>query len=121
MLRARLESTESTKLQTIKKNYQFSKVYNRGKSFANKHLVLYLLPNKESCNFFGISISKKLGKSVKRNRIRRIIKECLRIKNLTIKQGYSIVVIVRINAQGISYKEIEKSLDNLLKKHGILL
>ena len=107
-------------METIKKNHQFSAVYNKGKSYANKYLVLYILPNKVQRNFFGISVSKKLGNSVNRNRIRRLIKECFRGYAHDIKKGYNIVAIARIGATEANFAQIKKSLTGLLLKHGLL-
>lgn len=104
---------------TIKKNYEFSKIYKKGKWCNDKNLTMYVLKNNKNCNFFGFSVSKKLGKSVSRNRIRRLIKESLRIKEPNIKLGYNIVIIARENAKGISFYEVQKSINFLLKRHKI--
>jgi ribonuclease P protein component len=61
--------------ESLKKNYQFRNVYNKGKSAANHYLVLYVLKNGKNINRLGISISKKVGKSVVRNHKARLIKE----------------------------------------------
>lgn len=107
-------------METLKKTYQFDRVYRRGKSYGNKQLVMYILQNKKGQNFFGIVISKKIGKSVKRNRIRRQITEVLRLKN-NIKIGQDIVIVVRQQEIPLDYKTISKSIDHLLKKHGLLI
>lgn len=106
-------------MYSLKKNYQFSIVYKNGKSIANKSLVMYLLPNSRNHINYGISISKKLGKSVTRNRIRRLIKESLRLRSNNIKQGFDMVIIARSNAKELSFNEINKSIENLIKRHGI--
>ena len=61
--------------ESLKKNYQFRYVYNRGKSMANRHLVLYLVKNGTQANRLGISVSKKVGKSVVRSHVTRLIRE----------------------------------------------
>ena len=109
--------------QSIKKNFQFRFVYNKGKSLANRLLVMYVVKNKKytDTNRLGISVSKKVGKSVVRSRVTRLIKESYRLSEEDIKQGYDIVVIARGSANGADYKEINKALLSLLKKHDLLL
>ena len=109
--------------QSIKKNFQFRFVYNKGKSLANRLLVMYVVKNKKytDTNRLGISVSKKVGKSVVRSRVTRLIKESYRLSEEDIKQGYDIVVIARVSANGADYKEINKALLSLLKKHDLLL
>ena len=105
----------------LRKNAEFRVVYRRGKSIANDLLVLYIYRNgKNDFNRFGVSVSKKVGKSVIRNRVRRLIKESHRINSYRLKQGYDLVVIARTNAKNKSYQQIENSLINLFKKAGIL-
>ena len=109
--------------QSIKKNFQFRFVYNKGKSLANRLLVMYVVKNKKytDTNRLGISVSKKVGKSVVRSRVTRLIKESYRLSEEDIKQGYDIVVIARVSANGADYKDINKALLSLLKKHDLLL
>ena len=106
--------------QSLKKNYQFRYVYNRGKSLANRHLVMYVIRNGKKENRLGISVSKKVGKSVTRSRVTRLIRESYRLTETKVKSGYDIAVIARVNANGASYEEISRSLIHLLKKHGLM-
>lgn len=103
----------------IKKNAEFRAVYRRGKSFSNNLLVLYIYRNKKGINRLGISVSKKVGKSVIRNRIKRLIKENFRLNIEDIKVGYDLVFIARNLSNGKSYIEIENSMKNLIKKAGL--
>ena len=109
------------KFQSLKKNFQFRKVYKSGKSYSNQLLVLYIFRNRESSNNIGISVSKKVGKSVIRSRVKRLIKESYRKNMINVKQGYNLVFIARVSSNGRGYKEIETSLVNLLKKSGLLI
>ncbi len=110
-----MEFTES-----LKKNFQFRYVYNRGKSFANYHLVMYVIKNGKNINRLGISVSKKVGNSVTRSRVTRLIRESYRLSEKKVQGGYDIVVIARVSANSASYKEIYKSLNHLMKKHNLL-
>lgn len=103
--------------KSLKKNYQFRFVYNKGKSIANKHLVMYIVKNNSLENFLGISVSKKVGNSVKRSRITRLIKENYRLSEKKLKNGYSIVIIARNSANSASYDDIKKSINHLFLKH----
>ena len=107
-------------ITTLKKNHEFARVYKKAKSFANKHLVLYVIQNGKPYNQLGISISKKLGKAVSRNRVRRLIKEQYRLRQETLAQGFNLVIIVRPAAKDTTFREIGKELDFLLKKHQLI-
>lgn len=106
--------------QSLKKNFQFRHVYNKGKSLANKYLVMYVVRNGKQYNHLGISVSKKVGKSVVRSKVTRLIKESYRLTENKIKYGYDIVVIARISSNCAQYHEISKALEHLLKKHNLL-
>lgn len=107
--------------QSLKKNFQFRYVYNRGKSLANRHLVMYVMKNGSDRNQLGISVSKKVGKSVVRSHVTRLIRESYRLMEEDVKQGYDIVVIARVAANAVSYHEIARSLRHLFKKHRLLV
>ena len=106
--------------ETLKKNYEFRTVYRKGKSLANRYLVLYKYRNNTSNNRIGISVSKKVGNSVVRSRVTRLIRESYRLnEELIEKEGWDFVVIARSSANGASYEEISRSLVNLLKQHNV--
>ena len=65
--------------ESLKKNSDFKNVYTRGKSYANKYLVMYVLENNPGKNRIGISVSKKVGNSVVRHRITRLVRESYRL------------------------------------------
>lgn len=106
--------------ESLKKNYQFRFVYNKGKSIANRYLVMYVVKNGNNTNKLGVSVSKKVGNSVVRSRVTRLIKESYRLTENSIKQGYDIVVIARVSANTATYDEINKSLKHLLKKQNLI-
>ena len=98
------------------KNKDFQIVYKNGKSYANKYLVMYVLENHREENRLGISVSKKVGNSVIRHRITRLIRESYRLNKDEFKNGYDIVVIARSSANDKTYQEIESALLHL-KNH----
>lgn len=112
--RKRMEFTEG-----LKKNIDFGKVYRKGKSRANRQLVLYILSNGTDKNRLGISVSKKVGNSVVRHRIKRLIKEAYRLNEHAFARGYDLVFIARTDAAGKTYEEIEKSVLHISDLMGI--
>lgn len=108
------------KFESLKKSREFSNVYKNGKSYANRYLIMYVLSNEGSSNRLGISVSKKVGNSIVRHRITRLIRESYRLHADEIYAEYDIVVVARAAANGKSYKEIESALIHLLKLHHLL-
>ena len=106
--------------ESLKKNYDFQQVYRKGKSFANKYLVMYVLENNMDKNRLGISVSKKVGNSVVRHRITRLIRESYRLHENIFNSGLDIVVIARNSASSVSYHEIESALLHLAKLHQVI-
>ena len=106
--------------ESLKKNMEFQNVYANGKSFANKYLVMYVLKNDLNKNRIGISVSKKVGNSVIRHRITRLIRESYRLQEEMFNSSLDIVVIARGTAREVGYKEIESALLHLGNLHGII-
>ena len=106
--------------ESLKKIRDFQNVYNNGKSYANKYLVMYVFENSLNKNRIGISVSKKVGNSVIRHRITRLIRESYRLQEEMFNSSLDIVVIARSTAREVGYKEIESALLHLGNLHGIL-
>lgn len=104
---------------SLKKNYNFREIYRNGKSYANKFLVMYVTENNTDSNRLGISVSKKVGNSVKRHRITRLIRENYRRHEKIFNSGLNIVVVARVSSAEANYTDIENSLLNLGKLHKI--
>ncbi len=109
-----------SRYEALKKNRDFKEVYNKGKSYANKYLVMYILENRTDINRVGISVSKKVGNSIVRHRLTRIIRESVRLNCENIVTGYDIVIIARVNLKGKGYTEAANALIHLCKLHHIL-
>lgn len=108
------------KQERLKKKYEFKKVYKLGNSYADRYLVMYLLPSNQEYNRLGVSVSKKVGKSVIRNRVKRLIKEAFRKNTDKLDKGFDIVIIARARSIKACYDDIKKSILKLCKKAGIL-
>lgn len=106
------------KIKTLKTKKEFDLTFKKGKSFANKTLILYYKKNNLPENRYGIIITKKIGKAVKRNYFRRIIKENL--KTLSMTKGYDILIIVRKQDHEVLYNEMRKSMIHIFKKNKLL-
>ena len=107
--------------QSLKKNADFQNVYKCGKSFANKYLVMYVKENDLGINRVGISVSKKVGNSVVRHRVKRLILESYRLHEDMFNSSLDMVIIARSTAKDKSYKEISSAVMHLGKLHGILV
>lgn len=105
--------------ESLKKNKDFQTVYRQGKSYANKYLVLYIMENQTEKNRIGISVSKKVGNSVIRHHLTRLIRESYRLQEECFQRGYDLVVIARQSAKDVTYKEMESALIHLGKLHKI--
>ena len=106
--------------ESLKSNSDFRRVYRGGKSYANKYLVMYVLENGTDQNRLGISVSKKVGNSVVRHRITRLVRESYRLHENIFNSGLDIVVIARNSASAITYQETESALLHLAKLHHII-
>ena len=105
--------------ESLKKNQDFQKVYRNGTSKGNRYLVMYVLKNQYMKNRLGISVSKKVGNSVVRHRLTRLIRESYRLSETRFHSGYDIVVIARPVAKDKNYFEVESALLHLGKAHKI--
>ncbi len=105
----------------LKKNSDFQKVYRKGRSFANRSLVMYVLTTGEDRpSRIGMSVSKKVGNSVVRHRVKRLIRESHRLNRDKIADGYEIVVIARNEAANRNYHDIERAFLHLAAMHHLI-
>lgn len=106
--------------ESLKKNHQFQFVYKNGRSYANKYLVMYIKENGTDGNRIGISVSKKVGNSVVRHRVTRLVRESYRLQEAIFNSGLDIVIVARSNAAAVGHMEIEKALLHLGKLHHVI-
>lgn len=106
--------------ESLKKNSDFQKVYRQGKSYANRYLVMYVLENHTEGNRLGISVSKKVGNSVIRHHLTRLIRESYRLHEDMFNSGLDIVVIARVSAKNVGYRDIESALLHLGGLHNVI-
>ncbi len=98
----------------LTKPEQYARVYDGGGSWVNGLLVLKALPNGLTLSKYGFSVSKRVGKAVVRNKVKRLLREILRVTRL--KPGWDIVIIARPAAGSANYIKLEKSVNGLLSR-----
>lgn len=109
------------KINSLKNQNDFKKVFNKGEVFGNRTFVMYFLKNKRGKNRIGIIVSKKISKkAVVRNKIRRQIKEAYRLNEEKLIRGYDIILIAKESIKKTDYQKIEKSLMHLFYKKNLL-
>ena len=107
------------KTASLNKNYLFKRLYARGKTKVGPCLVLYYTKTNAGINRLGITVSRKIGKAVTRNRIRRLIRENYRLLEADIKNGYNMIFVARTRCVGSNFYDIQKDMVRLLKASGI--
>ncbi len=100
----------------LRSNRDFQYAFKKGRSLGHPLLVLIYRRNNRTLTRVGFSVTKKFGKAVQRNRIKRQLREIVRLQYHHLKQGYDIIFVVRREAKGASYHTLEKAVNNLLKR-----
>ncbi len=109
---------------SIKLNSDFRRIYTKGKSAVTPCVVIYCRKNRLGRNRFGYTVSKKLGKAVRRNRVRRRMREIVRLNSERMEQGFDLILVARTRAVEADYRRLEADILNccvrlhLLKKDG---
>ncbi|QJD85789.1 ribonuclease P protein component [Cohnella herbarum] len=105
----------------LRKREDFNVVYRYGRSFANSQFVVYWRKRSQLGSFrMGVSASSKLGGAVVRNRLRRMVKEIVRLNASKLLEDTDLILIVRKPALSLPYKEMEGSILHVLRKAGLL-
>ena len=106
--------------EKLGKNKEFQKVYKSGRSKANKYLVMYVKTGESGPNRYGFSVSKKVGNSVVRHHITRLLRESVRKNDALVKDGNRIVIVARKDVKDKNFNDVDGAVIHLLKLHGIL-
>ncbi len=107
--------------EALKRNYEFRRLYSKGKSAASPYLALYVRKNGLHRNRLGITVGAKLGNAVKRNRVRRRLKEIYRLNEDKFRKGCDIVIVARVKAVYARYGQLEQSFLSLAQRLGLTL
>ena len=110
------------KTKMLKKNYEFRTILSKGKYFSGKYVEAFIKKNAKDINFLGIAISVKIAKAVKRNHIKRLLRECYYSEEDNIKNGYSIVFLwkKKVDIKNATFENIQKDVKYIIDKAGIL-
>lgn len=110
------------KVNTLKKNYEFQNVLKKGKYFVRKHVIVYINKNNKNKNVIGIAVSTKLCNAVKRNHIKRIIREAFYREEKSLKQGYDIVFVwnKKQPVQEINFKDVHEEIIQIFEEAKII-
>jgi ribonuclease P protein component len=104
--------------QYLTKSAQYALVYEKGKTWMDDLVVMKTLPNGLGISRYGFSISRRVGKAVVRNRVKRLLREILRLTPL--QPGWDIIFVARPRAAEAKYSELEKSVKGLLSRARLL-
>jgi len=105
----------------LRKQKDFEEVFKRGAYFSEKFLVVKIKENSMSISRFGFIVSNKISKkSVKRNRIKRVLRESVRLLQKNVIPGFDVVFISKKDIVNRNFKEMSSSVEKLLKKSGLL-
>lgn len=100
----------------LKSPKDFRRTYQKGKFITNPYLVVYFRKNRQSNYRIGFSVSKKIGKAVVRNRVKRRLREICRLNESLFPNGWDFIFVARVKIKDASYQTMEKSLINLMKR-----
>ena len=110
------------KTKMLKKNYEFKNVLSKGKYYSGDCIEAFIKKSNSKYNFLGIAIGVKIAKAVKRNHIKRLIRENYRLMEANIKSGYSIIFLwkKKIDVENATFKNIQKDMKRIFDKANIL-
>lgn len=102
--------------ERLRKRRQFLEVYESGRKAHSATLVVYVRENSLSCHRLGLTVSRKIGKAVTRNRIKRRLRELFRLKREEIPGSLDVVINVKRSAARAAFQELRQDLDRSLRR-----
>jgi len=106
--------------QPLRMNYEFSRVYSKGRFLAGRHVVLHYLRRSGRVNRLGVTASRKIKGSVRRNRIKRLLRESYRLLENNLTVGYDLILVGRDTTDLPDYLTVSQEVQNLLQRSGII-
>ncbi len=109
------------KTKMLKKNYEFRNVLSKGKYYSGKNIEAFIKDNNKNCNFLGLAISVKTAKAVRRNKIKRLIRENYKILETQIVDGKSIVFLwkKKVDIKNATFENIKNDMNSIFEKANI--
>ena len=105
---------------TLKKNYEFRRLYHKGKTAVTPYLVVYSMKTGRGANRVGYTVSTKLGHAVVRNRVRRRLREIYRLNAPALKTGYDIIIVARTRCVGAEYAKMDSAFLSACEKLSLM-
>ena len=105
---------------TLKENYEFRRMYQKGASAVAGSMVVYCRKNRLGRNRLGVTVSAKLGHAVVRNRARRRLREVFRLNQDRLRKGYDVILVARGRTLTASWKELNDTFLRLCRKLDLL-
>ena len=105
---------------TVKENYEFRRIYRKGKSLVSPQMVLYWQKNRQGQSRLGITVSTKLGHAVVRHRVRRRFRELYRLHKPEMQPGYDVILVARGRAVRSTYQQLDETYLHLLRQAGLV-
>ena len=105
---------------TVKENYEFRRIYRKGRSAVSQCLVVYCQKIRRGQSRLGVTVSTKLGHAVVRNRVRRRLREIYRLNREKMPAGYDIIIVARVRAAEAPYRKLERHYLRCLGELGLL-
>ncbi|MCC8170041.1 MAG: ribonuclease P protein component [Oscillospiraceae bacterium] len=102
--------------QSLKRNRDFRRLYSRGKNFVGGYIVVYTSKNRFGENRLGLTVSKSIGKAVKRNRLKRLMREGYRLMEDRLSRGNDIIIVARGRALDKTQAQIQKDMEYAMRK-----
>lgn len=103
----------------ISKSRDYKLVYEKGKKFSGRYIIVYIKENNLGCNRFGFVVSKKIGSAVVRNRVKRQLRAIINGEKNNLKEGFDIVIICRHHIKGYTFPLLREDVVKVLKKAGL--
>lgn len=104
---------------SLKLNRDFRRLYSRGKSASGAYVAVYAMKTRRNDKRLGLTVSKSFGKAVRRNRVKRLIRECYRAMEQKLPDGYDFVIVARGRADNAGFWQIKCDLDYVFGKLGL--
>jgi ribonuclease P protein component len=106
--------------ETLKRNYEFTRVYRKGKYLPGRHAVVHFLRRPKGPNRLGVTVGKGVRTSVLRNRLKRLLRESFRQVETRLSGGFDIVLVAKAGSEAPPYREMERDVKGLLARAGLL-
>ena len=105
---------------TVKENHEFRRIYHKGRSAVSPYMVVYCLKNREGASRLGVTVSRKLGHAVVRNRVRRRLREIYRLNRDKMQPGWDVIVVGRSRGISGDYRKMNEAYLDCLRKLSLL-